>query len=248
MQVAPPEAPLDLEEVQRRPRVHRGIHVAEVPLVCRDLPVRVGVQAPEHQGELFLGEVEVDQGQRHRVKRQVPGRVPRVLPLVGHRDEIAVEHVEPLGVPDGLCAAPEQRMCVVLVEPAIDVEQVVLLGPQHPGERLPMDPPLVLGEGPGGNPVVELVGIGDPRREAVVELLPEGDAGERGREAHTNHPELAGRNVEDVPGRRFGAGLRGIDRAGVAFDDVPVKRILDVRGGIGLTPQALGVGLVLREQ
>jgi hypothetical protein len=39
--------------------------------------------------ELLLGEVGVDERERHAVEGEVPGRVPGVLPLVGHRDDVA---------------------------------------------------------------------------------------------------------------------------------------------------------------
>ena len=107
LDVLPAQVLLHLVEEERRPGVHRGVHVAEVPLVGRHLPVGVAVEAPEHQEELLLGEVEVHERQRDRVEGQVPGRVPGVLPLVGHGDDVAVQHVEPLGVPDG--AAPPPR-------------------------------------------------------------------------------------------------------------------------------------------
>ena len=34
------------------------------------------------------------------MKRKVPGGKPRVLPLVRHRDDVVVDHVEPLHVAD----------------------------------------------------------------------------------------------------------------------------------------------------
>ena len=50
-------ASLDLVHAQRRPRVHGRIHVAERPLVRRDLAVRVHVPLAQEQDELRLGEV-----------------------------------------------------------------------------------------------------------------------------------------------------------------------------------------------
>src|SRR5215470_13132470 len=93
------EVALYLVEENRGPGVYGRIDVAEVPLVRRNLPVRVSVEAPQHQQELVLGEIEVDERQRERMEREIPGRIPRVLPLVGHGDDVAVEHVEPFGVP-----------------------------------------------------------------------------------------------------------------------------------------------------
>ena len=106
--VLAPEAALPVEQEQRRPGVDGRVDVAEVPLVGRHLAVGVGVEAAQHEQQLLLGEVEVDERERRRVEGQVPGRVPRVLPLVGHRDDVAVEHVEPLGVAHALAARPER--------------------------------------------------------------------------------------------------------------------------------------------
>ena len=74
-EVGPAERPLHLVEVQRGPGVHRRIHVAEVPLVGGNLPVRVGVEIAQHQQQLLLGEVEVHQRQRRWCGR--PGPRPR---------------------------------------------------------------------------------------------------------------------------------------------------------------------------
>ncbi len=99
------ELQVEVVHEQRGERVHRWVDVAEVPLVGRDLPARVQVRGRQHQVELSLGEVGVDHHQRDRVERQVPRRVPRVLPLVGHRDHVVVDHVEPRLVA-GAVAAP----------------------------------------------------------------------------------------------------------------------------------------------
>ena len=123
-------------EEQCRPGVHRRIHVAEVPLVGRDLSVGMSVQIPQHQQELILGEIEVHQRKRNGVKRQVPCRVPGILPLVGHGDDVAVQHVEPLGIARTPLTRSHQRMSVMLLQPLVEIEIVVLLGPQHSGQRL----------------------------------------------------------------------------------------------------------------
>src|SRR4029078_6158542 len=86
-----------------RPRVDRRINVAKVPLISGNLPARGDITLPEHKIELFLPEVRVDQRQREHVKREIPGCVPRILPLVWHRDDVAVVHVMPAIVPR--CAA-----------------------------------------------------------------------------------------------------------------------------------------------
>ena len=122
-------------EEQRGERVDRRVHVAEVPLIRGHLAGRVQVGAAQHQLHLALGEVGIGDRERERVEGQVPGRVPRVLPLVGHRDDVLVQHVEPLPVPR-LPKAGMERVGVVLVQPVVAVEEEELLAPEHAGNGL----------------------------------------------------------------------------------------------------------------
>ena len=85
-----------------RPGVHRRVDVAEVPLVRGNLPARVEIAFLEHQVELLLAEVFIHHRQREHVEGEVPRGVPRVLPLVGHREHVGVEHVMPAIVARGL--------------------------------------------------------------------------------------------------------------------------------------------------
>ena len=95
---APRALLLDLVDAQRRPGVHRRVDVAERPLVGGELAVRVHVPLAQQQEQLLLGEVGVDQRERDAVEGEVPRRVPRVLPLVRHRDDVGVVEVRPVGV------------------------------------------------------------------------------------------------------------------------------------------------------
>ena len=115
--------------------MNRRVHVAEIPLVGRNLAARMQVNPLEHQLHLFFGEVGVHDRQRKRVEGQIPSRVPRILPLVGHRDDVLVQHVEPLGVA-GVAISRVQRVGVVLVQPVVAVEEEELLAPEHAGQRL----------------------------------------------------------------------------------------------------------------
>ena len=46
----------------------------------------------------MLGELGIDLRERHHVKREVPRREPRILPLVGHGHDVARVQVPPVGV------------------------------------------------------------------------------------------------------------------------------------------------------
>ena len=142
----PVDAAVDLVHAPRGPRVHRRVDVAERPLVGRDLPVGVHVPLAQEQDELRLGELGVDHRQRDAVERQVPGGVPRVLPLVGHRDDVVVVEVRPLVVAADLARRRRRRLGRIAVEPALDVVVIELLAPQQAGEGLAHDAARVVGE------------------------------------------------------------------------------------------------------
>ncbi len=140
-----------------RPRMHRRIEVGELPLVRRDLPVRVLELLEQHEPELLLREIRVDQRNGDGVKGEVPGREPGVFPLVRHRQHAHRVQVPPVLVADLAARHRWRQPRVVAVEPLVDVEDVVLLGPHQPGEGLTLHPPLVLRGALGVNLRVELV-------------------------------------------------------------------------------------------
>ena len=92
---APALHALGAERLQRGKGVDRRVHVAEIPLVGRDLAVRIEIAFVEHQLDLILGEIDVDQGERAAVEGEVPGGEPGIFPGVGHRDHVGRLHVLP---------------------------------------------------------------------------------------------------------------------------------------------------------
>src|SRR5262245_12388848 len=79
--IATVELFVDTVREQSRPGVDRRIDIAEVPFVGRNLAARMQVELVQHQVKLLFGEIRVDHVQREGVKGQVPGCVPRILPL-----------------------------------------------------------------------------------------------------------------------------------------------------------------------
>ena len=137
-----------------------GLTSPKRPLVGGELPVRVHVPLAQQQHELLLGELGVDQRERHAVEREVPGRVPGVLPLVRHRDDVGVVEVRPLvvaaacGAPAAAAAAPGRRRA------SRARRSGRLLAPEQPGERLPLHAALRRRDSVGRDDrCVELVGL-----------------------------------------------------------------------------------------
>ena len=90
---------IDLPDAERRQGVDRRIHVIERPLVGRQGPVRMLEPLPAQDEQLVLREGRIDVGEGHGVERQVPGREPRVLPGIRHRQDVERVDVAPAGVP-----------------------------------------------------------------------------------------------------------------------------------------------------
>ena len=243
---------------QGRPGVHRRVHVAEVPLVGGDLAAGVQVQPAEHQLQLLLGEVGVHDRDRQRVEGEVPGGVPGVLPLVGHGDDVVVDHVEPLAVPE-VAAAVVEGMGVVLLQPRIAVPVVVLLGPEHAGEGLAHHVGRIRRDRGRGHGRVELVRLPQPGGQGLVEVLPEGDGAPFGRrarpgrslggEAQPHRRRLAGADRQPVVRRGLGAVPLGVHRLLATLDHVVVDAVLEVRARVRVVEVELGVvGRVLGEE
>ena len=232
---------IDREHLERGPRLHRRVDVAEVPFVGRERPVRVLEPFPAQQDELVLGEGRIQVRERHAVKAHVPGGEPGVLPLVRHRHDVEGVKVAPPGVAAQPPPRRRERLGGITVQPPGHVEVVELLAPQQAREGLPHHHGLV-GAGTGRCQAgVELVRFRPPPIQNPNELLPEWPvvAGlpRRGAQAQ---PQLGGgarREGQPVPERAFGALAARVDR-GCAGDDVVVDAILRVRGRRGGVVQA----------
>ncbi len=196
------------------------------------------------QQQLALRELGVDQGQRHAVERQVPCRVPRVFPLVGHGDHVGVVEVAPLVVATALATLRWRGSGGIALQPAVHVEVEELLRPQHPGQRLAQHASFVLAGARGREGGVEPVGVALALDHGLVPRIV--DTGTIG-----GHPEP---DLGGPPGRRRQAVAEGGLAPGVvrvdrrrAVDDVVGDPVLWEGRPIG-PPEANSVGLVLAEQ
>ena len=143
----------------RRPGVHRWIHIAEVPLVRGNLSARMQVTLSQHEIELLLAEFRIDERQREYVKGEIPCRIPRVFPLVRHRDDVGIQHVAPARVARRPVPIGCERIGAAFGQPHVDVVVVVLLRPHHARERLPHHPLVIVIERAGDDRRVELLGL-----------------------------------------------------------------------------------------
>ncbi len=124
----------------------------------------------QHQLHLFFGKVGVDDRQRQRVKGQIPGRIPGILPLVGHRDDVLVEHVEPFRVP-GVTVSGVERIRIVLIQPVVAVKEKELLAPHHAGQRLAHDVRFIGTHRRWRDGLVKFIGLVNPVLKHLIELL-----------------------------------------------------------------------------
>ena len=106
------------------------------------------------------------------MKGKIPGRVPGILPLVRHRDDVAVIHVVPMIVAWG-AALRLERIGTALGEPLVDIIVVELLGPQHAGQRLAHHVGCIGIERRRDDRGIELVRFLPARLHRGVEVAPE---------------------------------------------------------------------------
>eukprot|EP00659_Diplonema_papillatum_P003495 gene3494-biopygen3434 len=142
------------------PGMHRRVGVVKTPLVGRQLTVGVHEAVFHQQQQLLLGVTGVDQGNGHRLEPLVPGGIPRIFPGVGHRENVEIRQVPPMGIADMQTLGRRRGLGRIAVEPLIHVEVVQLLGPQQPRQSLALH--------------VACVFIGDvllQRRVEIISLL-----------------------------------------------------------------------------
>ena len=138
-------------------------------------------------------------------------------------------------------------MALVLEQPFLQVEVVILLAPQHSRQRLAVHPALVFAQRLRRDPPVEFVRVGHPAFEDLLEAL-EGIVHRGGYQTQANRLAAAARHVQSIVGRGLGPRHGGIHGLVLPRDDVRVKRILDVGRSIGLAPETLRIRLVFGEE
>ena len=197
------------------------------------------VALAQHQLQLLLAEIRVDQRQGQHVEGQVPGRVPGILPLVRHGDDVAVVHVVPVVVARRGLARRLERIGAALLQPLVHVVVVELLAPQHARQGLAHDVGRVGVERARNDGRVELVGLVAAGLQHLVEMAAERavpvplpsprSAGRDVVKPQPNHLAFAGVDGQAIMGRGLRPVLLRVHGLRLAVDDVVVDAVLDVR-------------------
>ncbi len=239
---------IDAEDTQRRPGMDRRVHVAEIPLVGGQLPVRVQIPLAQQQHQLLFRELGVDERQRNAVEPEIPRGVPRVLPLVRHRNHVGVVEVRPLVIPALEAFRRRGRLARIAVQPLADDVVVILLAPQQPRERLSHHVLAVVAQRGRDDVRVELVGFGDPIVEDLGVRVRERGGDEGVGQPQMEHRAAARGDERAIPRGALRPGARRVDCGRLAADDVLVDAVLDIGRRVRGMEEPLGVRLVVREQ
>lgn len=109
--------------------MHGRVDVSEIPLIRRQLSVGMHVPLSGKQVELFLRKLRVHHGKRNTVERRIPCGKERILPGVGHGQDIIQVHMLPMRVSDVLAIRRWWRHIGVTIGPLIPDKVVMLLAP-----------------------------------------------------------------------------------------------------------------------
>ncbi len=236
---------VDLINAPGRPGMDRGIHVAECPFIGRNLTVGVHIPFAQHEDELLLGERRVHQRERDAMKREIPGGIPGILPLIRHRDDIGVIEMRPIRVPAVVTFTRGGLPCRIALEPSIHIVVIELFAPKQSGKGLPLYAARVFRQMGRGKAVVELVRFTNARRKDGLEvLLREPRAPAIIGQSQADGLCLTGREREHILSRSFGAQTIWIHRLLLTLHDIVVKAVLRVPGACLIAIETAAVGVI----
>src|SRR5262249_40889599 len=104
--------------------------------------------------------------------RKVPCCVPRILPFIGHGDDVIVHHVEPFAIPNGSRAWPK-GFRTMLFQPFGNVQAEILFAPKHSRERLTHHASRIFAGSRRRDAPKEIICFRAPRPHSFVELTAE---------------------------------------------------------------------------
>src|SRR5437867_1372589 len=192
--------------------MHGRVDIGEGELVGRDLAVGMHVPLAEEEGQLLLCKMRVHLREGDHVEGQVPSRVPGILPLIRHRDDVPVVEVRPVGIPATQAIRGWRWERWISFQPVFDGIVEKLLAPEEARVSLPCHSPLFLRRTCRNLSRVEFIGLLYPFLERLVKLLADRLVRRLGfgAETKTNARLLTGRDLKPVvalPGSPPGPGV-----------------------------------------
>ena len=190
------------------------------------------VPLAHQQQQLVLGEVRVDHRERDARGTPCPTRrttgTPTCPASTGCRSraKCGQSWLRPL-----LARLGRRRAGRIAVEPAMHRVVIVLLRPQHPGERLALHVAHVLRQRERRHAAVEVVGLAPARARTSRRIRRRADRGSprRSGEAQPDLGRLAGADRAAEERRGLRADARRIHGVGDAVHDMAIERVLRVR-------------------
>src|SRR3989338_7737797 len=126
------------KNLQDGPRLNGGVGVAKFPFVSGKRAIWMLKLVKEEEPELVLGKFNIDKRIGERMKSEIPGSKPGILPFIGHRKNAHRKEVAPMDVPN--CLVPLRRGgAYISLEPIPYIEQIGLLIPNEPSKSSPLD-------------------------------------------------------------------------------------------------------------
>ena len=228
------------------PCVSGRVDIAEGPFVSRNLPIRMHVPFAKKQYELFLGEVGIERREGNHVECEVPSRIPRVLPFVGHGNDVPIEKVIPTSVASLKSGCRGSGNVGVAFEPVVNGVVVELLGPQQSRVGLTLQGSFFFVESGTERLVPESVGLAncffESRFKRIAKNLVRRFVLVEESQIYGNRFARIDRNV--IANHGHGASAFGSNGVIVALYDPPMEGIFRVRRIVRLLIQCLGTCLV----
>src|SRR5690606_16171940 len=129
---------IDIINAESRPCVYGRIYITEIPLIGRQLAVRMDIPFLGEQAKLVFCELRINKRKGHTVKCKIPGCEPRVFPFVRHGDNVLVLHVFPFAVPHMSFKIAVCFKLRISFQPFGNIIMVELFVPQKSCKSLPL--------------------------------------------------------------------------------------------------------------
>src|SRR6266404_91794 len=185
------------------------------------------------------------------MKSEVPCRVPRILPLIGHGDDVGVIEVSPIFVAPVAPLGWRLRLSRIAVDPFVLDIVVVLLRPEHARERLAHHALGVGAEIAWYHFAIELVGFAQTGCEHAIELWTERMHLTRSLffgETQFHRNRLAGSNRQLVVGGGFRPSVAWVHSILICVHYVIVDAVFRECRTIGSVVEHARVGLIVSKE